>query len=426
MAAQTPASIEIRLLLIASVFLAVNLATLALVRGALSAAEILPFAAWIGCAAVGELWLNRAAPRRDPFLFPLIMFTSGWGLIAIERLAPPFAERQTLWLIISTVALGLVVTLRNILRLLRAYRYTLLVAGLILLGTTIFFGVNPSGQAGAPRLWIGWQTFFFQPSELLKIILVAFLASYLAEQYPSLRGSGFTQAGVLSRLSPRLFGPVLLMWSVSLVLLIWQRDLGAAVLFFSLFLILLYVASGSLVPVLGGGTLLLIASVAGYHFIDLVRLRIDIWIDPWADASGSAYQIVQSLMAFGAGGVFGQGIAQGAPGYVPVVHSDFMFAALAEEWGFLGILTVCASLLVVTLRGLRIALSNTGRAFHALLAVGLSAIIGVQSLLIMGGVLKLFPLTGVTLPFFSYGGSSLLVNFLLVGLLLRVSNGEPA
>lgn len=422
--ASQPSRIELPLLAIAAAFLLVNAVSLAVVRGTLSLSEIMPLIAWAGCAAAGVGVLNRAVPKRDPFLFPLAMFMSGWGLIAIERLAPSFADRQMIWLITSTAALGVTVSLRTILRLLRAYRYTILLAGLALLATTIIFGVHPSGQAGAPRLWLGWQGLFFQPSELLKIILVAFLASYLAEQYPVLRTVRDETGSRLPRLSPRFFGPVLLMWGLSLILLLWQRDLGAAVLFFSLFLILLYVASGSFAPVLVGGILLLLASTVGYFFIDLVRTRVNIWLDPWVDASGSAYQIVQSLMAFSAGGVFGRGIAQGSPGYVPVVHSDFILAAIAEEWGFLGVTVISASLLFFTLRGLRAALTNGRYPFHALLAVGLSAILGTQSLLIMSGVLKLLPLTGVTLPFFSYGGSSLLVNFLLTGLLLRISNGD--
>jgi cell division protein FtsW len=155
-----------------------------------------------------------------------------------------------------------------------------------------------------------------------------------------------------------------------------------------------------------------------------VRLRIDIWLNPWQDADGRAYQIVQSLMAFAAGGVFGQGIGQGVPYFIPVVHSDFIFAALAEEWGLIGVASVIALQSVFTARGLRIALLQGGKPFPTLVAVGLSAIITIQTLLIMGGVLKLIPLTGVTLPFFSYGGSSLVVTFALTGILLRLSTGD--
>lgn len=408
-------------LIVGGVFLLVNAAGLDAARGTFTPSTWGILAAWLIGAWLGLLWLDRRLPRRDPVLYPLALFMAGWGLITIERLTPLFASRQVIWLLVGIAALCTVVAFPGVLRLLRTYRYTLLAGGLLLLIVTIVLGVNPSGQAGAPELWLGTGTVFFQPSELLKIILVAFLASYLAEQYPTLRASGLEPDRGRLRLSPRLFGPVLLMWAVSIVMLIWQRDLGAAVLFFTVFLLLTYIASGYTLLLVAGGGLVIAAGFAAYQLIDLVQLRIDIWITPWPEADGRAYQIVQSLMAFGAGGIFGQGIGTGSPGYIPVVHSDFIFAALAEEWGLLGVIVVIACLAMLTLRGIRISLQYSGQAFHALFAVGLSILVGVQSLLIMGGVIKLIPLTGVTLPFFSYGGSSLLINFILVGLLLRLS-----
>ena len=158
-----------------------------------------------------------------------------------------------------------------------------------------------------------------------------------------------------------------------------------------------------------------------YHLFEVVKLRVDIWLNPWPEADGRAYQIVQSLMAFGAGGIFGTGVGLGSPGYIPVAHSDFVFAALAEEWGLLGVIGVLSCFAVLALRGLSIGLTHSGRAFHKLLAVGLTLMLVVQALMIMAGVLKLLPLTGVTLPFISYGGSSLLVCFIMIGLLLRLS-----
>jgi cell division protein FtsW (lipid II flippase) len=328
-----------------------------------------------------------------------------------------------IWLAISAAALVIIAALPDVLRLLRAYRYTLLVVGLALLVGTILLGTNPSGQAGAPELWLGIGTIFFQPSEPLKIILVAFLASYLSEQYPILRAEGFDFGGRL-RLSPRIYGPILLMWGISVVILIWQRDLGTAILFFVVFLVLLYVASGNTRLLLAGALLVVLAGVAAYGLFSVVQLRVDIWINPWPEADNRAFQIVQSLMAFAAGGVFGQGVGQGAPGYIPVVHSDFVFAAIGEEWGLLGVIAVIVCFAALVMRGLRIAVLQGGRPFHTLLTVGLSAVVALQSLLIMGGVLKLIPLTGVTLPYFSYGGSSLLTNFVIVALMLRLSSGE--
>ncbi len=226
------------------------------------------------------------------------------------------------------------------------------------------------------------------------------------------------------RFSPRIVGPVVLMWGLSVVILIWQRDLGTAVLFFIVFMVLLYVASGYTALLIVGALLIGAAALVAYRLFDVVQLRVDIWLNPWPEADNRAFQIVQSLLAFASGGVFGQGVGQGSPNYIPVVHSDFVFAALAEEWGLLGVVAVIACIATFVIRGLRIAILQRSRPFHTLLAVGLSVMLATQSLLIMAGVLKLIPLTGVTLPYFSYGGSSLLVNFVMVGLLMRLSSGE--
>jgi peptidoglycan glycosyltransferase len=413
---------ETLLFLIGGGFMFVNLLALALERGSLDGQQWLMLLVWIACAIIGGRLIEYRLPRRERLLFPLAMLMSGWGLVIIERLAPNFADRQTIWLAISVAAMLAIVYAPNVLRLLRGYRYTLLVVGLALLVATIVLGRNPSGLAGAPALWLGFGDFFFQPSELLKVILVVFLASYLAEQYPALRAEGVAMDR--GRFSPRIAGPVALMWGLSVVILIWQRDLGTAILFFIVFLVLLYVASGYTPLLLAGALLIGVAGIVAYRLFSVVQLRVDIWLNPWVEADGRAFQIVQSLLAFAAGGVFGQGIGQGSPGYIPVVHSDFVFAALAEEWGLLGVVGMIACLAVFAVQGLRIAIIQRARPFHALLAVGLSVMFATQSLLIMGGVLKLIPLTGVTLPFFSYGGSSLLINFVMVGLLLRLSAGE--
>ena len=350
------------------------------------------------------------------------MFLSGWGLVAIERLAPQFADRQALWLLVSIIAMLAVAVFPQPLRWLRRYRYVLLAAALSLLFATIVLGRNPSGFEFAPRLWLGFGPIYFQPSELMKIILVAFLATYLGEQSASIR----THAGdttVRFGASPRLVGPLILMWLLSMVILVWQRDLGTAMLFFVVFLLLLYLTSGDLRIMVGGAALILVAGIVAYQLFGVVQLRVDIWLNPWPESDGRAYQIVQSLMAFGAGGLFGTGVGLGSPTYIPVVHSDFVFAALAEEWGLLGVIGVLSCFAIIAMRGLSIALTHPGRPFHRLLAAGLTMMLVVQALMIMAGVLKLLPLTGVTLPFISYGGSSLLVCFVMVGILLRLSSG---
>lgn len=415
------APIERALLVIAGAFAFVNFLALQLQNvGGIN--HWWHFGAWLFAALGGQWVLNRFLPRRDPLLFPLVMFLSAWGLILIDRLAPNFSDRQTIWLLISVAAMLLTATFPHVLRWLRAYRYLILIGGIVLLVSTIILGRNPSGIESAPQLWLGIGNVFFQPSEALKVILVAFLSSYLAEQYPALRtprlkGLGSERAW----LNPRILGPILLMWGLSVLLVVWQRDLGTAALFFAVFLILLYVASGQTIILLGGLGLLAIAGVAAYFYADVVALRVDIWLNPWPESDGRAFQIVQSLMAFAAGGIWGDGIGQGSPGYIPVVHSDFIFSALAEEYGLLGICAVIAAIAIFVMRALRIALQHQNRPFYALLTIGLSMLIAVQSLLIMAGVLKLLPLTGVTLPYMSYGGSSLLASYVILGLLLRLS-----
>lgn len=417
-------NVERILLLVSGLFLFVNTLGLSLSRPVMLASDWLHFGIWVACVIVGSRLLDRWLPQRDPLLFPLAMFMTGWGFVLIDRLAPAFADRQTLWLIVSMAAMFAVVTIRPVLRWLRMYRYVLLFGGLLLLIATIAFGTNPSGQVGAPKLWLKLGPLFFQPSEALKIILVAFLASYLGEQYPSLRAEGLETDSRRLSLSPRIFGPILLMWGLSIVFLVWQRDLGTAILFFVVFLVLLYVASGYTPLLIIGAIMIVLAGIAAYQLFDVVQLRIDIWLNPWPEADNRAFQIVQSLMAFASGGIIGQGIGQGSPVYIPVVHSDFVFAALAEEWGLLGVVVAIACIATFITRGLRVAVAQHTRPFYALFAIGLSLLLGVQSLLIMAGVLKLIPLTGVTLPYFSYGGSSLLMNFISVGLLLRLSSEE--
>lgn len=407
------------LLILAGAFLIVNYTALSLQRPDVS--FWLHFGVWLTCVVTGHLLLNRYLPQRDPILFALVMLLSGWGLLLIERLTPLFADRQALWLIIATTALIAAAAFPHMLRWLRRYRYLLLILGLGLLIATIILGRNPSGFG--PELWLGFGQIFFQPSEALKLILVAFLASYLGEEFPVM--NSFSQPGRLRLWLPvRIFGPILLMWGLCVVLLVWQRDLGTAALFFLVFSLLLYVASGRILIFISGMALMLIAGYVAYLLFDVVQSRVDIWLNPWPEASNRAFQIVQSLMAFSAGGIFGEGIGQGVPTYVPVVHSDFVIAALAEEWGLLGVLTVIAAVALLIVRGTRSGLIHSERPFHVLLASGLSLMLGVQSLLIMAGTLKLLPLTGVTLPFLSYGGSSLVVSFIMVGLLIRLSGDK--
>lgn len=410
------------LLALACGFVLAGYTTLALLRPGAPALWS-GFCLWLLAAVGGAFLLELKLPARDPYLYPAVMLLSGWGLLAIERLAPAFAERQAIWLVPAMASMLLAAIFPQALRWLRGYRYVLLTVALALLLATIAVGTNPSGFEAAPRLWLGLGGVYFQPAEAMKVILVAFFASYLAEQSATMRALlGKAPAGM--NLSPRLLGPILLMWLLALLILLWQRDLGTAMLIFIVFMLLLYVASGDWRIIAAAVMLVLLAAFAAYFLFDLVQLRVDIWVDPWADADGRAYQIVQSLMAFAAGGIFGSGLGMGAPGYIPVAHSDFIFAAIAEEWGLLGIIALVSCYGLLAWRGFAIALQRAGSAFGQLLAVGLTLMLVAQALMIMAGVLKLLPLTGLTLPFISYGGSSLLVSFFMVGILLRLSASE--
>ncbi len=406
-----------RLLLeIAAIFVWVNAVALSLVReGRVTWNHLWGPGVWLLVMVSAHVVLQQRRPQRDPILLPLLALLMGWGIVLIDRLAPNFLARQVVWVVLGTAVLLLTTILPNNLRWLRRYRYTWLIGGLALLATTLLFGVNPTGFGAA--LWLPLPgPIYFQPSELLKLLLLVFLASYFDEREALLRLSH--RQGVLAAL-PYL-APLLLMWGFCMVLLVWQQDLGAATLYFILFLALLYLATGSKRYVLGGLLLLLLAGFIAYRLFPVVALRVDAWWNPWPEANDRAFQIVQSLYALASGGVLGQGIGQGFPTYIPVVHSDFAFAAIAEEWGLVGSLGVVALFVLLAHRGMRIALLRK-RPFQTYLAAGITILFSAQALLIMGGVTKLLPLTGVTLPFISYGGSSLMVSCVMAGLLLFLS-----
>jgi cell division protein FtsW (lipid II flippase) len=368
--------------------------------------------------ATAHFFLNRHLPRRDPLLLPTAALLAGWGLLLIGRLAINFLLRQAIWLLISTAVLLIVVRLSRDLRWLRRFRYTWLFGGLALLATTLVFGVNPSGYG--LRLWLGAWGVHFQPSELLKLLMVVYLASYLAERRELLISERW-KVGRWRLPSPAYAGPLMAMLGLTVVLLAWQQDLGAAMLFFFTFLAMLYLATGRWKHVAAGLALFAVVGLAGYWFSGRVALRIDGWLNPWPDAADRAFQIVQSLLAFGAGGVLGQGLGLGSPVYIPAVHTDFAFAAIGEEFGLAGTLVIVALYGVLLLRGLRIAARAT-HPFERFLAAGLTASLVIQAWVIMAGNAKLAPIAGVTLPFVSYGGSSLLTSFIALAFLLRISS----
>jgi cell division protein FtsW (lipid II flippase) len=415
------------LALIAAAGLFVGLNGLGLILALPQRAGIgLALAVWLATTVGLHLTLNRLIPTRDPFVLPIVMLLSGWGLVLIARLAPPFLVRQAIWLVTCGLSVAGILLLPPDLRWLRRYRYSWLLLGLILLGATLLLGVNPSGDNRAPRLWLDFGIIFLQPSEFLKLLLIVFLASYLADKREILLS---THTRLLRWSLPSLpyLSPLLLMWGFCILLLIWQRDLGTASLFFIIFLMMLYLSTEQAGYLVVGGFLLSVAGAIGYFLYGVVRLRIDTWWNPWPEADDRAFQIVQSLIAVASGGILGAGVGLGSPTFIPVVHSDFVFTAIAEEWGLVGGIAVVACFAILVTRAFQIALRNSSLTFQTLLAAGIGVCLGAQALLIMGGTLKIIPLTGVTLPFLSYGGSSLLSSFVMIGLLLRLSApGKPS
>ena len=372
------------------------------------------FLIWCLFTYLAHRTLIHYLPERDPYIFPAAALLSGWGLLTVWRLDEDFGARQATWFGISVVVLILSIRYLRNLSFFKNYKYIFLSSGLLITALTLIFGTNPMGVG--PRLWLGVWGVYFQPSEPLKILLVIYLSAYLSEK-------------VNIRLSSLpLLIPTLVVTGVALLLLVVQRDLGTASIFIFIFTIFLFIVTGRRRILIGTGTFLLSTLLIGYFLIDIIHIRVVGWLNPWDDPTGNSYQIIQSLLAVANGGTLGRGLGIGSPLLVPVAISDFIFAAIAEETGLLGTLGLIATIWLLLARGLTIALSAPDN-FRRYLAAGIVAYLGVQSLLILGGNLRLLPLTGVTLPFVSYGGSSLLTSFIALYLLLSISNtddDEPA
>ena len=367
-----------------------------------------------------QLWLNRFAPRRSALLLPCMALLTGLGLLIIARVASNFLARQLAWVCVSAIAFCIITCLKDDLRWLRRFKYTWLLLAFALLIATLGFGVNPAGTGA--KLWLSMGGLYLQPSELLRLFMIAFLAAFFGERLEigdwRLESRGQSLISNLQSLAPSI-----LMWLVAVALLFVQQDLGAAVLLLGTFVSMLYLATGRKRLPLVGLLVLLVAGFAGYFVSARVAQRINILLNPWADPQNTAFQVVQSLIAVANGGVFGQGLGQGRPDFVPAVHTDFPFAAISEELGLLGAIVVIAAFAVLVLRGWHIA-QHSKSAYAQLLAGGLAISMALQVFIILGGNLALVPLTGVTLPFVSYGGSSLLVQFVAMGLLVRIETNQ--
>ena len=410
-----PHSRERALLALAGAFTAVGFLQLGLVNPLELAAYLYVIAPtlWAAAFTAAHVALNRYLPDRDPLILPSAGLLAGWGLLEVARLSRSDFPRQMIWLAIGIAAMLAVAAAPRELRWLRRYRYTWLVGGLALLAATFIFGVNPSGYG--QTLWLGIGGVFFQPSEVVKLLMVVFLASYLAEKRDLLLVMRIPPG----LMNPTYLAPMLAMWGVATAMLLIQQDLGAAILLFLAFLVMLYLASGKWHTLLVGSALLIAAVLIGYGLIDRVTQRVNTWLNPWETSKLESYQVVQSLIGIGAGGLIGQGLGLGDP-VVPAAHTDMPLAVIGEEFGLVGAVALVTCYALLTLRGLRAA-ARSRTVFGGLLAAGLATLLGMQAWIIMAGNINLIPLTGITLPLVSYGGSSMLVSCVMVGLLLHVS-----
>jgi cell division protein FtsW len=354
--------------------------------------------------------------RGDCFLLPVTAVLSATGLVFLFRLNTAYGMRQFIWLLIALLALLLTTRLLKNFRFLDDFKYVYALVGLVALILPIFLG----HEVGGAKSWLNFGLFQFQPSEFVKILVVLFLASFLDENKEAL-AAGTRSVGWLNLPSPQEWMPLAAMWGVSLLLLVFQKDLGTALIYFGTFLAMVYVATSRISYVAFGMGLFLTGAFASYFLFDHVRSRVEIWINPWPLIDTTGYQVAQSIFAIGSGGVTGTGLGQGFPNLIPAVHTDFIFAAICEEMGLAGGVGIIILFIIFVFRGIKIAL-NTEDDFESLAAAGLTALLGLQAFIILAGVTKMLPLTGVTLPFMSYGGSSLVANFILLGLLLNISH----
>jgi peptidoglycan glycosyltransferase len=368
--------------------------------------------------AVAHVTVRRVAPHADPTLLPLAVFLTGFGFVVISRLDADLARTQAVWSAVGIAAFVVTLVVVRRVRTLERYRYTFLLLGVVALLLPLVPGLGT--EINGARLWVRAGPFNFQPGEAAKVLLVVFFAAYLVDKR-ELLSSGTRRLGRIALPDPKYLGPLLVAWGASILIMVRQKDLGSSLLFFAVFAAMLYITTEkgsylvvSLVLFLGGATI-------AYQLFGHVRDRVATWVDPWPVAQGAGYQLVQSMFALGSGGFWGSGLGLGSPKVIPNVATDFVISAVGEELGIIGAIAVIAAIILLCGSGFRIAVQSN-RPFSKLFAAGLTTIIGVQTFVIIGGCIRVIPLTGVTLPFVSYGGSSLVANYVILALLLRISN----
>lgn len=415
----TRRNIELLLLVVAAPIVIVLFAMMVVTGGQELSFNTLgvPIGIFIAFVAA-HLATRKLAPNADPALLPITFALSGIGIAFVTRLAPAAASRQLIWLFAGVAVLILLLVLIKHMDKLAQYKYTLMIVGVLLLLSPMLPVVGT--EINGSRLWLKIGDLSFQPGEIAKICIVLFLAAYLAQNREML--SVFTwQVGPVKLPSLATLMPLLIMWALAFLIVVLEKDLGSALVLFLVFLVMLYVATGKKLYLVVGVVLAAIAAVALFFMFSHVQTRVDIWLDPFADAQDKGYQIVQALYSLADGGMFGQGIGRGMSTDIPYVESDFIFAAIGEETGLLGAAGMLLLYLCFAIRGILTA-ARAKSDFSSFTAVGATSIVILGAFIIVGGVTRLIPLTGITLPFVSQGGSSLLAGFIIVALLLRIGD----
>lgn len=375
-------------------------------------ANLGPFLLWMfGLGLLAHVAVRRWAETADPVLLPIALFLNGIGYVVITRLDGDLAALQSTWTAVGVAGFAGTLVLLPRVRILESYRYLLGLAGLALLILPLVPGFGR--EINGARIWASVGPVNFQPGEFAKLALAAFFAAYLVDRRDLLR----------SRLELRDLAPIGAAWAGSLGVMVLERDLGSSLLFFALFVVVLWVASERWVVLAVGGGLFAAGAFFSWTRFGHVQRRVDVWLDPFADPKGDGFQIVEASFALADGGLTGTGLGQGEPGRIPFAETDFVFAAIGEELGMGGATAILMAFLILIGSGLRIAL-RAERVFEKLFALGLTTLLGVQAFVIIGGVLRVVPLTGITLPFVSYGGSSLVANYVLLALLVRLSHEQ--
>jgi peptidoglycan glycosyltransferase len=395
---------------------------------AVAAAEVAGFrpqqlvipVSFVVIAFVLHLFLAARGIRGDQVLLPIAAALTALGLILVERLASNLLVQQLSWTLIAAGAFAATILIPRDLTALSRFKWTWAILGVLLLVSPLLPVIGR--EVNGARIWIGLGTVTFEPWEAVKILLVIFFAAYL-EEFREVLSQTQRRFGPIPVPPAPYFGPIVAMWAIAMLVMVFEKDLGATLLFLGIFLAMLYLATGEAFYTLIGILLLLVGGYVAYHAFGHVAARVDVWLNAFSDdfRFDSGYQLVQGLFALANGGLFGAGLGNGMPERIPVVWSDFVFDAFAEEVGFAGAIGLLSMYLLFVYRGMLIAL-RAPTPFLQLLAAGLSFIVALQTLVIVGGNARLIPLTGITLPFVAYGGSSLVTNWMLVALLIRVSD----